>query len=239
MFLLETLHQLPNTAIEVEITEVEESCFEWRIPSFPLICLHFRKLKFLYNGIEYYGLVKQEENISIGMTTCPNNHTIILQGKNYIVLWEPITIQHTTEAEHESDDLVDVESGVMHTLLFKVLGVCHSVERQKTLERAYQLLYEYNRPVFSKLEKEPDNVYDSNAIAVYVMTDDSYDKVGYIASELTQFVHPYLNTPDFNVSVEKVTFCTKYLLVGFYLTISLSKKGLWHNEVIKASKKVK
>lgn len=46
-------------------------------------------------------------------------------------------------------------------------------------------VYEYNRPVFSKLERVPDNVYDNNAIAVYVMTDDNYDKVGYIASELT------------------------------------------------------
>lgn len=124
-------------------------------------------------------------------------------------------------------------------MLFKVLGVCYSVERQKSLERAYEHLYEYNRPVFAKLEKEPDNVHDSNAIAVYIMTDDNYEKVGYIASELTKYVHTHLNTPDFHVSVEKITFCTKYLLVGFYLTISLSKKGLWHNAVIKASRNVK
>ena len=38
------------------------------------------------------------------------------------------------------------------------------------------------------LEKEPENIHDENAIAVYVQTEGAWYKVGYIASELTQYV---------------------------------------------------
>ena len=40
-------------------------------------------------------------------------------------------------------------------------------------------------------EPEPENIYDSGAIAVYIMSAelDSYDKVGYIAKEFTCYVH--------------------------------------------------
>ena len=54
------------------------------------------------------------------------------------------------------------------------------------------------------LEPEPENIYDSGAIAVYIMSaeSDSYDKVGYIAKEFTCYVHPCLKDPHFRVSVK-------------------------------------
>ena len=42
---------------------------------------------------------------------------------------------------------------------------------------------------FAKLEAEPDNRHDKNAIAVYMMSSSRYGKVDYLASELTCFVH--------------------------------------------------
>ena len=46
----------------------------------------------------------------------------------------------------------------------KVLGSCHSGERQKILEEVFEYLNEYNRPVYVQLEKEPDNLHDPNAM---------------------------------------------------------------------------
>ena len=107
---------------------------------------------------------------------------------------------------------------------FKVLGTCHSPHRQKALEESYEHLYEHNRHLLLKLKKEPDNLYDQNAIAVYVMASSDYRKVGYIARELTKFVHPLLSDPSLEVSVKKIRFSTTFLMIGFYLTIDTTRK---------------
>jgi hypothetical protein len=128
-----------------------------------------------------------------------------------------------------------IESEV-HTVPLKVLGSCHSGERQKILEEAFEYLNEYNRPVYVQLEKEPDNLHDPNAIATYVKTVDAFHKVGYIASELTQYVSPHMNGPSFDVSIKYIKLHTTFMRIGFYLTINISKKGSWHTNVVKASK---
>ena len=58
-----------------------------------------------------------------------------------------------------------IESEV-HTVPLKVLGSCHSGERQKILE-VFKYLNEYNRPVYVQLEKEPDNLHDPNAMILF------------------------------------------------------------------------
>jgi hypothetical protein len=42
------------------------------------------------------------------------------------------------------------------------------------------------------------------------MSSGDYDKVGYIAKELTRYVHPVLNDPSLDVTVKKIHFCTTY-----------------------------
>ncbi|CAB3993848.1 single-stranded-DNA-specific exonuclease [Paramuricea clavata] len=197
------------------IVDVGTSWFTWTIPCFPVMSVEFVRVKASINDIH----------------------------KEYTVLWE-FTQPEVGRAQvlHnsiniESDDESNID--VQHSLPFKVLGTCKSVERQSILEEANSYLNEYNRPVFVQLEREPDNAHDSNAIAVFVMTDNDFFKVGYIASELTQYVHPCLDDPSFEVSVKNIRFSTTWMMVGYYITIELSKKGLWHKNVVKASKNVK
>ena len=94
--------------------------------------------------------------------------------------------------------------------------------------------------IFVKLKAEPDNLYDRNAIAVYIMASSEYKKVGYLASELTQYLHPLLNDPSLGVSVNKIRFCTTFLMIGFYLTLNIIMKGLWEKQfskvVVKSSR---
>jgi hypothetical protein len=99
-------------------------------------------------------------------------------------------------------------------------------------------LEEYNRPVFAKLLAEPENTMDPNAIAVYIMSSGDYAKVGYIAKELTKYVHPVLNDPTLDVEVSKIRFCATHCMIGFYLTVDITKKGLWDKAVIRTSKNV-
>lgn len=188
--------------------------------------------------------------------TCTSHCQLIIDGAEFTVLWEFAICQsgnRENEIQDPNDNPGDQTSGhigsdddshesdevVMHTLPFKVLGSCHKKHRQVVLEQAHDYLYEYNRPVCISLEREPDNPYDSNAIAVFLQTIDEFEIVGYIASELTQYVIPSLGHPDFRASVKDIRFRTTYMMVGFYLSIELTKRGLWHKEVIKASKSIK
>ena len=79
----------------------------------------------------------------------------------------------------ESEETHEACVSTSHCLLFKVLGTCYTAERQKALEESYEYLYEHNRPVFVKLKAEPDNPYDRNAIAVFIMASSENNNVGY------------------------------------------------------------
>ena len=119
------------------------------------------------------------------------------------------------------------------------MGTCFSEERQRVLEEAYELLYKHNRPVFVEIDADPDNENDPQAIAVTLNYghDNNYHTVGYIAKELTKYLHPVLTT--LKVNVNKIKFCTTFLHIGFYITIDITKIGAWEDEVVRASKYVK
>lgn len=234
------------------------SSFHWKIPQFPVICLEFNVVTFMKCMELHEGVVQTCDlpNISIGEFRCTSSCDIDVNGKMYKVLWK---LHKKSEAtfdcgiqEHPEESTPnnaqcgneylapnDEEASTTHRLQFKVLGTCYSTSRQNALENAYMHLNEHNRPVFVKLVPEPDNVHDKHAIAIYIMSSsESYEKVGYIASELTKYVHPVLNQQDLEVDVDRIWFCIKFKMVGFYLTIGITRKGLWDNAVVQASKKV-
>ena len=202
-------------------------------------------------------------DINWGEYLCTSHCKIEMEGKRFRVLWklqpkdravrlpltpqsatnDPISDVHDESSEEDESDETEVahETSIStrRCLPFKVLGTCHSSDRQKALGESHEHLYEHNMPLFVKLRKEPDNLYDQNAIAVYIMASSDYKKVGYIARELTKFVHPLLSDPSFEVSVNKIRFSTTFLMIGFYLTIDITKTGVWEKAVVKASSKVK
>ena len=71
------------------------------------------------------------------------------------------------------------------------------------------------------------------------MSQDDFEKVGYISWELTCFVHPLIQAGDVEVSMKSICFRTNYLRVGFYLAINITKTGLWDDAVVRASKNVR
>ena len=228
----------------MHITSTDKVPFRYVIPSFPVMAVYLIKVKFSLNGKICQGLInaKEHPDLQLGIYNCTSYCDLIIEGNKYVVLWqlnsfkpfpdvEPIDL-HPRPSEPASDD------EEMHCLPFKVVGTCYSASRQKALETAYDYLHTYNRPVFAKLVAEPENQADKNAIAVYVMTEDDYEKVGYIPKELTMYLHGPLKASELDVSVKDVRFRTTYLLMGFYITLSISKKGAWNSFVVRASLKV-
>ena len=66
----------------------------------------------------------------------------------------------------------------------------------------------------------------------------NFEKVGYIPKELTRYLHSLLKASKLDVSVKNVRFCTTYLLIGYYITLNISKKGTWDDFVLTASHNV-
>lgn len=74
-----------------------------------------------------------------------------------------------------------------------------------------------NKHISVKLEAEPFNIVDSRAIAVFIKSSEDFKKVGYIATELTQSVHPLLEKQSLEVLVRAIRFCTTFLMIDFLL----------------------
>jgi len=245
--------------MQCEIIHIDRfSSFQWEIPCFPVIKLEFVRVLYKIGTEVLDGVIQKKvaTNTQRGKFMCTSHCRIKVQDKNYTVLWNLVpmrtgqtnlqsVLNHQSEDDDESEDNHDLDKPdesdetISHCLPFKVLGTCYSPSRQKALEEAFEYLYEHNRPVFVKLEAEPDNPVDKHAIAVYVMSSSNYEKVGYVASELTQFVHPVLKDPTLEVSVQRIWFCTVFQQIGFYITINITKSGSWDKKVVKASSKVK
>ena len=57
------------------------------------------------------------------------------------------------------------------------------------------------------------------------MSYSDYEKVGYLPTELTRLVHSLLKDPKLEVTVKQIRFCTTLLMIGFCLTIEISRTG--------------
>ena len=108
------------------------------------------------------------------------------------------------------------------------MGVAYSKDEQDHLEAVYDHLYIAKEIVSAKLFPEPENAHSNKAIAMSIKYNDDWCKVGYIAAELTKYLHAvWSDGLDFEVTVKQ--------RVGFYTTINLSKKEKWEPEVIRAA----
>jgi hypothetical protein len=230
------------------IMVIDRSSFHWKIPQFPVLTLEFNCVIFQKDDVQLCdGVVQTCElsKICTGKFKCLSHCEIDISGKRYTVLWK---LEKVNETQGNSNVQIlnnevlpenEETEQTTHCWPFKMLGTCHSTSRQHALEEAFSYLEEYNRPVFTKIEAEPENVHDKHAIAVYIMSSSDYEKVGYIPSELTKYIHPILKDPNLDVSVNRIRFCTTFQKIGFYLTIDITKKGLWDIAVVKASKNVR
>ncbi|KXJ18272.1 Exonuclease 1 [Exaiptasia diaphana] len=160
---------LPKTDCIVQIVEISDKWLIWTIQGFPVMSLEFNIVKFRFENKQYTGLIKRGHSASIGNVKCNKQCNIEINNERFTVLWEPR--RYIVEVQHPSTSSVsepDGKENELHSLPFKVMGTCYDTRRQDALIAARDCMYEHNRYVFAKLEAEPENLYDENAIAVYL-----------------------------------------------------------------------
>ena len=124
-----------------------------------------------------------------------------------------------------------------------VLGSAHHSEMQTHVESAKKELEQnplIRKDVTARIRPEPENEKDEKAIIVEINYGGGYKPVGYIAKELTKFLHPLKALKKItDVGIKHIKFRTAFRNIGYYITIIITRKGPWGTKVIAASAKVR
>ena len=85
----------------------------------------------------------------------------------------------------------------------------------------------------ARLRPEPTNENDKDAIAIDINYANGYFHAGYIASELTKYLHPLMAMDKIvDVSVEHILQRVYFAKMGHYPKILITRKGAWEKYVI-------
>jgi hypothetical protein len=152
---------------------------------------------------------------------------------------ESLNYEDQDDGNGNTEEIVEEEDDVTHCLPFKCIGAAHERFRQEHLERA-QAALELGQNVEVMLRPEPTNAIDTNAIAIDMDHGSGFVNVGYIASELTKYIHPLLHTDKIlHVSVQHIIFRVYFMKIGFYPKILIKRQGTWDPYVLRKSRSVR
>lgn len=122
----------------VQIEKVQDGILKWRIPSFPVMELEFKKAVGIINAEKQRILLPKDTTIIKGHVNvwCTSYCIISIQKHR--------DFEEVTMERNDGDQLDSVpvkHSNVKHTLPFKVLGVSYCKNAQDHFEAAYDHLY--------------------------------------------------------------------------------------------------
>ncbi len=101
-----------------------------------------------------------------------------------------------------------------HTVTFKVIGCTKETLYQSLLIRARTKIEEHHA-VILKLEREPNNPYDPNAVAFLVLKDGKYLRIGYVVKEISREVCDILARHEIiSVSFKWIRYITDWSRSG-------------------------
>lgn len=151
-------------------------------------------------------------------------------------------MQH--DLEYDDDSVSSCENkendSIYHTLPFKVLGVAHDVSTQQILKQCNILTNGHPETIKIVLTPEPTNPIDALAIAVKVQLHDQWHFVGYIPKELTKYIHEAMKDGKLmSVHICHIKYRVEWKRKGYYMKISITRKGSWPNYVVRKSLSVK
>lgn len=144
------------------------------------------------------------------------------------------TPEEEDTATCKSDEEKDIGN---HTVTFKCIGANKSADSQETLKRVCELLASgIDVPV--DIYPEPENAFDSRAIAFKAYVDNELHTIGYVVREATEAVHNGIAKKG----IINVRFAwARYLLSwsrsgpGYYAGINITIRGRWPVSVVQCA----
>ena len=131
----------------------------------------------------------------------------------------------STEADVSEDEWVQSKTSAVN---FKCVGVTRDALYQENLKKAF-LARKEGRSVGVRLMPQPDNPYDSHAVAFECQVDDSGGVFGYVIRELCDHVLNAISNEEI-ISVDFAWIKYKILKTtgaGYYASVKVTKKKQW------------
>ena len=133
-------------------------------------------------------------------------------------------------SDKDDESPVDITSipTKKHVVTFKCIGALYEQSRQQALEKAAMLLQQ-GRNVDVRLMPEPDNPYDSKAIAFQCKIEGKWCLIGYVVREVLDIVHEAMKN-----KFSWVKYRAMWLRSGpgFYAGIDVALEGEWPPVVV-------
>lgn len=124
-----------------------------------------------------------------------------------------------------------------HSVIFKCIGSSKEGKYQQVLSMASKMIRD-GKTVLVKLQKEPDNIRDSHAIAFMCNPNDKWERIGYVVREALDAVHYAVDNNQINsVKFAWIKYIVHFKSPGWYAGISINKQGLWPLEVLRCQAK--
>lgn len=149
---------------------------------------------------------------------------------------EPSKEELDSEPEDSSDEGAEADRR-SHTLVFKCIGATKSKDYQAVLKKARDLIAS-GQSVPVRLSKEPQNPYNSRAIAFTCYVDGRWKRIGYVVDEIVDEVHTAIDRNEIiSVVFSWVRYITEWSRSGpgFFAGIAICKAGPWPHNVVTAS----
>ena len=138
----------------------------------------------------------------------------------------------------ESDYEPEMTPPVMtHTVTFKCIGTTHDANAQEVLAKASKLI-QRGEEIPVMIEPEPDNQFDSKAIAFKCRVEGRWQRIGYIVREALDEVHTALTQKKIiDVSFSWIKFLVVWMRSGpgYYAGINITINGEWPLHVLQCA----
>ena len=155
------------------------------------------------------------------------------------------TSSSSNESDHQSmysDNSSDVEADrpiprlIHHTVVFKVIGCTKEAMYQDTLYKAKCVL-ESGNDVTVKLDPEPTNPQDSQAVAFVCLLERKQYRIGYVVREILPDVHSALNNNEIvDVKFGWIKYRSDWRSgPGYFAGVKVTKIGQWSRSVVRAA----
>ena len=141
-----------------------------------------------------------------------------------------------SDSESDSESPFQLPSQT-HIVTFKCIGTTHDMHAQEVLSKVSKLLKD-DVEVPVKLVCEPENQYDSKAIAFMCLLSEQWHRIGYVVSEALDHVHKAL--ADKKIIFVRFSW-VKYIVIwrhsgpGYYAGINIAIDGEWPRQVTRVA----
>ena len=98
---------------------------------------------------------------------------------------------------------------------------------------------EHQKQITARLQPEITNAYNSNAISVPIYQGEGFKAGGYIARDVTATKCIVSDNKIISVDIKHISFRTTFQNIGFYITVLITKRGPWDENIVRKSKSAK